>query len=141
MQPRFCNYCGAALPEGAAFCPACQQPVSSQPVVHYYVKQKVPGRGFGISSMMLGIVGVFYSVLFLVVSNNTTENISNAPLTFTSLYTTVVYAVPSILAIIFGFASRNRGYRNGVSTSGLFLSCIGLFASLLSILLLLSRSF
>ena len=60
MQPRFCNYCGAALPEGAAFCPACRNsvvpayaPPYAPPPPAYYEKPKTPGKGFGITAMIL----------------------------------------------------------------------------------------
>lgn len=67
---KFCINCGAALDDSVLFCTACNaqqpeagtvcaQPVHPQPV---YVKPKVPGRGFGITSMILGIIGVFYAV-------------------------------------------------------------------------------
>ena len=134
MQPRFCSYCGAALPEGAAFCPACQQPVSSQPVVHYYVKQKVPGRGFGISSMVLGIFAVVYCPILLL------NFFSDVPRMGTYIVSAIlpsiiVFAVFPILSTVFSCVARTRGYRNGVSTSGLTMGIIGLACSVFSLLL------
>lgn len=135
---KFCQGCGAQCTDEAAFCSACgtrlttpnnqpqaptqcppttaQIPVYAQPI---YVKPKIPGRGFGISSMVLGIVGLVYSFMgFSIIQSST--NVTNllSPLL-------MLLSMP-VLALCFSLAARKRGYQNGISTSGLVLGSIAL---------------
>ncbi|MCL2013864.1 MAG: zinc-ribbon domain-containing protein [Oscillospiraceae bacterium] len=117
----------------------------AQPYVPVYTKPRRPGRGFGISSMVLGIIGMVYSSRFffslLTVlysfaygSNgdiNIYENMQKVMVNFfdldstdnifTFIFTSLVFA---ILACVFAIISRNKKYRNKISKSGLILSII-----------------
>lgn len=174
MAQRFCPRCGTQLMDNATFCHVCgmtcgttnmpipqnyppqgaQQTPPAQPV--YYVKPKIPGRGFGISSMVLGIVGAFYCFVLMIGMSALSDvmNISSEILgeefyyssssldstIYTSMFTGVlIYAIMPLLALIFGFNARKRGYQNGVSTSGLILGSLGLVFSLISIIAILAQ--
>ena len=174
MAQRFCPRCGTQLMDNATFCHVCgmtcgttnmpipqnyspqgaHQAPPAQPA--YYIKPKVPGRGFGISSMVLGIVGAFYCFVLMIGMSALSDvmNISNEILgeefyysssaldstIYTSMFTAVImYAIMPLLALIFGFNARKRGYQNGISTSGLILGSLGLVFSLISIIAILDQ--
>ena len=130
----FCQNCGTQVSDGAAFCANCGTPVAAasqaavnqpavnqpvfqpiaQPVV--MVKPKAPGRGFGISSMVLGIIGLIYGFILLI--NAYDISTEQLPIIF-------IYSSLPILSLCFAPAAFKRGYRNGVSISGLFMGIIG----------------
>lgn len=126
--------------------PVYQQPVYQQPVYQQqpmyqqpmYVKPKIPGRGFGISSLVLGIIGLVYGFIFLidVVAMMDTWYISS--LLEEMIAPVVIFSVLSILSVSFGAAGFSRGYRNGVCKSGLVLGIIGLCMYVLSVVLCLT---
>lgn len=159
MEQKFCPACGSSVSERAVFCDMCGTRVAPQPqpggyipnaqpvgYVPYgvqpvvYVKPKVPGRGFGISSMVLGIIGLFYSLgLSAAAVTEIVEYQSRDYYDYYYYYSysnpaedvipaLIMIAVMPILATIFGFAAKKRGYRCGVSTSGLTMGIIGLVA-------------
>lgn len=129
---QFCSKCGTAMEEGASFCPNCGNATNSAPQAApavstaVLVKPKVPGRGFGISSMVLGIIGLVYSLYCMSAANLISEFASFFSMGEELIGTLVVYSVLSILAICFGVAAKNRGYQNGVQKSGLVMGIIGL---------------
>ncbi len=158
-----CQNCGATVNDGTMFCQNCgaqvsapQQPVYQQPAYQqpayqqpaYGAKVKVPGKGFGISALVLGIVGLVYSFIALAAANTLSElgNLANG-LSYGAYSSSgmdsavvgefisgiLVWAVMSLLATVFGFVSRKRGYVNGVSMSGLVMGIIGLAVYLISI--------
>lgn len=139
---KFCANCGATLADDAAFCAACgtqsgapaqqtQQPTYQQPVT--YAKPKIPGRGFGISALVLGIIGLVFAIIdFGNVS--TFVGTANAFGSFGSAIgrgyagqligqLTLELIIPA-LAIIFGICAKKRGYKNKVATSGFVLGII-----------------
>lgn len=165
----FCPNCGTQLPEGAAACPNCgafvnaQQPAQPvQPVqpqynpynnmpMGYYVKPKIPGRGAGIASMVLAIIGLVYSFSAFVTAIGVSVGLSEADRVYGSYYeyesaadavsggfivAIALFAVLSILGIALGASARNKGYRNGVSTSGLVMGVIGTAIYLISIIII-----
>ena len=81
------------------------------------VKPKTPGRGFGISSMVLGIIGLIYGFILLI---NAADFMDTEQLPII-----IIYSSLSILSLCFAPAAFKRGYRNGVSISGLFMGIIG----------------
>ena len=159
----FCSNCGAAQNEGTTFCANCgarlgqatQQPYN-QPYQQPYpqqivcVKPKIPGRGFGISGMVLGIVGLVYSFYFMIgfvmladmydSVFSRVEGFSEVQNTFDAslIIMLVLFASMSVMGIAFGSAAKNRGYRNGVSTSGVVLGVIGLIFYLISVIVILA---
>lgn len=156
----FCTSCGAQMDDNAAFCLNCgaqkaapapaqapvqpQQPVYQQPVYQQpmyqqpmYTKPKIPGRGFGISSMVLGIIGLVYGFVFLmdVIVMLDYSWFDLEYLLEAMIAPLIIFSVLSILAVSFSAAAKNRGYRTGVMKSGLVMGIIGLCMYLLSILL------
>lgn len=143
----FCKNCGRQLDDGAAFCTGCgapaapstqpqtqPQPLYVQPQVVYVQKPKTPGRGFGITSMVLGIIGGFYSIggiaAFAEVSNRNHsyfEANTNADLTGVA----VVLLILALLSVIFAICAFARNYKRGQSISGLILGIITLIISVL----------
>ena len=120
----FCSVCGSYLNNGAAFCSHCgsrqcvQQYV--QPVV--MVKPKVPGRGLGISSMVLAIIGLVYAAILCIAGGDAFTGVRELS-DLTGLF---LLASLSLMGVIFGGAARSKGYTNGVSTSGLVMGIIGM---------------
>ncbi|MBP3300300.1 MAG: zinc-ribbon domain-containing protein [Clostridia bacterium] len=130
----FCPNCGNQIADGSAFCPACGkatnvivQATPVQPVQYGYVKPKVPGRGLGIAGMVLGIIGLVYCFAALSLAANFAENTTfygNIPSIVFSPF--IVYSVFPILAVSLAGAGRYKGYKTGVSASGVIMGIIGL---------------
>lgn len=169
----YCRECGAQLTEQAKFCTKCgvptgninqeeqsqsqqnqeqssqaqqgQQQQQQQPVVQY-VKQKIPGRGFGIASMVLGIIGLVYSISSLDTATEIANNFGNdyfgmyydIAFGIGAIIGILIFSVLSILALIFSGSARKRGYRNGVSTSGLVMGIIGVVFYFISVMILIA---
>ena len=150
----FCSNCGNSLAEGTAFCPSCGaacggiQPRNVVPQQVVYVREKIPGRGFGITSLVLGIVGLVYAVSLLLVMPLTYafSYISTsldaaygmyeiAAFDFLPVLAILIYSIPSILAVIFGIVSEKRGYHTGIRKGGFITGCIGLILYVLSCIL------
>ncbi len=169
MSQKVCPNCRNLIPDTAAFCSRCgmsfsmvpTQPApyggyTQQPV--YAVKPKVPGRGFGISSMVLGIVGLFYSFYMTLavpamadMGSYVTENsrelfgsyyqyagMMDEMLLTSLLIAMLMIGVMPLLGVIFGFSAKKRGYNNGVSKSGIITGGIGLGFLAIGIFLVLS---
>lgn len=138
----FCSSCGAPMEETSAFCLQCGaqriastqpqqppvyvqppygQPMYPQPV--YYVKPKVPGRGFGISAMVLGIVGLFYG-FYMFIASIAVTGFDEAGIAVA--FVTLLYSSLSILAVSFAYVAKKRGYVNNVCRSGEIMGIIGL---------------
>ena len=171
----FCRECGAQLTEQAKFCTKCgvptgninqeeqsqsqqnqeqssqaqqvqqqQQQQQQQPVVQY-VKPKIPGRGFGIASMVLGIIGLVYSISSLNTATKIANIVGNdyfglydVAFNIGAIIGILIFSVLSILALIFSSSARKRGYRNGVSTSGLVMGIIGVIFYFISVMILIA---
>lgn len=163
----FCTSCGKPLGENATFCTNCGAAVQQQtppaqsappnytgnpyqgypgyPQQVVYVKAKVPGRGFGISSLVLGIIGLIYGVVVfmsMVIAKDMMDFVGASGSHLGAMETDVklgvctgimVYAVMSILAICFAIPAKKRGYCNGVQKSGMVTGVIGLALYLISI--------
>ena len=126
-----CPECGKEISDKAVACPSCgypllktenqpfQQPYQQLPYqqpVYLYCKPKIPGRGFGITSLIMGILGVLYAFGVL-------ENILKTKTSVIILPLVVIY---SILALIFGGVSYSRGYKKGQCIAGLVLGVVSL---------------
>lgn len=132
----YCRNCGTEIDAAARFCMACgtntlidqQAPVIQQPVV--YVKPKVPGRGFGISAMVVSIVGLVYAFSALSATLEMVGQFGNyrffdVDMVIGMLIAYLMIASLSIMAIPFALTARKRGYINNVSTSGLVMGVLG----------------
>ncbi|MBQ4618026.1 MAG: zinc ribbon domain-containing protein [Clostridia bacterium] len=161
----YCEGCGSRLtpptyaqseqaayvqpPYQAPYQPPYQAPYTAQPPyqspyqppyqpVYVVEKPKIPGRGLGIASMVLGIIGVVYSFSLMI------ETFTLSDMRFfeeeffaTLLGPILVFAVFPILALSFGGVARQRGYRNGVSTAGVALGAVAavlIFLALIGVL-------
>jgi len=151
----FCPKCGTQLHDDSNFCNKCgfnfaqpnqqYQPYAQPYYVPVYTKPRIPGKGLGIASLILGIFGIIYSSMlssmalqatfysFAYDSGNTdiyknlkmvmvklfdSDNIENIiAIIFTCLVCTV-------LAFIFAIVSKNKGYQNKISKSGFILSVV-----------------
>ena len=116
----FCPNCGTQNAEGTAFCAGCganlnakqapvQQPVYQQPVYQQPVYQQPaanPGKGLGITGMVLGIVALVF---------------------FCSWYISIPCAI--IGAALSGVSmkkAQDAGAKNGLAVAGLVCSVIAL---------------
>ena len=130
----FCPNCGNQIADGSAFCPACGkatnvtiQAVPVQPVQYAYVKPKVPGRGLGIAGMVLGIIGLFYCLGAFSVAESIAEgSFFNGDYASAVFAPFIVYFAFPILAVSLAGAGRHKGYKTGVSASGVIMGIIGL---------------
>lgn len=120
-----------------------------------YVKTKTRGRGFGISSMVLGIIGLYYALSGMAMVGEFAQlavmgeemlgemmgemmgEIPSGMFAESIAVSLGVFGIMPLLALIFGICARKRGYKNGVSMSGLILGIIGLVLIILEIFALL----
>lgn len=148
----YCEGCGSRLtpppyaqseqaayaqpPYQAPYQPPYQAPYTAQPPyqspyqppyqpVYVVEKPKIPGRGLGIASMVLGIVGVVYS-FSLMIETFALSNVRFFEDEFFSflLAPLLAIAVFPILALSLGGVARQKGYRNGISTAGVALGAV-----------------
>jgi len=163
----FCNKCGTPvqpnvqapvppvppMPQGQMPPPPYgQQPPMMPPVYGYQSpayypqppKPKVPGRGFGIASMVLGIISVViaFSALVSVVEwfLVTPYDIFNGYVTVTELVDIISdlcsFGLMAVLALIFSLIARRAGFKTGISLAGLILAIIGLSLAVTTVVLL-----
>ena len=109
------------------------------------MKPKIPGRGFGIASMVLGIIGLVYSISSLDTATEVANIVGNDyfglydfAFNIGAIIGILIFSVLSILALIFSGSARKRGYRNGVSTSGLVMGIIGVIFYFISVMILIA---
>ena len=134
----FCQKCGTQIQDGISACPNCGAfvniGINSSMGSQFYLKPHIPGRGLGISGMVLGIIGLFLGFCFLMIS---VDFVNNAPSDIRDedfFGVLAIYSVLSILGVSLGGAGRSKGYRNGVSTTGIITGIIGILVYLISII-------
>ena len=98
----------------------------------------MPGKGFGVASLVLGIIGTFYSfVFFLGVTTIYLQECAagspsgNATSGFSLLGLELL--ILGILAVIFGIVSISKGHRAAKTKAGIILGGITIFLCLLMI--------
>lgn len=154
----FCYNCGSPMDDSAAFCSSCgtrkptqgQQgpqavPVSAAAPVYPTTRVPRPGRGYGISSMVLGIVGLvygFYMFLGMWAVAGIFDYYNDGyyfESAFMSIYIVpiLILSTTAILAITFSILSKKRGYQNRISKSGMITGIVAACFYGLSILLCL----
>lgn len=125
----FCPNCGTQNADGTAFCAGCganlnaqqaptQQPVYQQPVYQqpiYRQPASVPGKGLGVTGMVLGIVALVF---------------------FCSWYISVPCAI--IGAALSGVSmkkAQEAGMKNGLAVAGLVCSVVALAVCVIYLIL------
>lgn len=128
-----CPECGKNISEKAFSCPNCGYPLNENAVdTKISIRSKMPGRGLGIAGMIMGILGVVYSPITLI----STTDIDTNTIQRQSCITMAIYiAVFGILALIFGFNSRAKGYKKGQSTSAIVMGFITLVFCIATIII------
>ncbi|MBR6502870.1 MAG: DUF4190 domain-containing protein [Clostridia bacterium] len=116
-QSQFCVNCGTVLEQPQqAQQPNYQQPYNQpnyqQPYapqynnyVPYQQSMPIPGKGLGITSMVLGIISFFCASF-----------------------------ITGILAIIFGGVAKSKGYRGGMATAGIVCGIISIALLVITII-------
>lgn len=144
---KYCPKCGKALPDDANFCTNCGYEFASRvlynvpPVIE---KKPIPGRKFGIASMIIGLstyeVSLFSAVMlfinFEIYAVVTTHGGSAGNTSFTTFafFLAGVIAVLSLLAIIFGHMALAKKYKKQAIV-GLISGYLNLAQAILSIYL------
>ena len=154
----FCKFCGSSIADNSQFCAICggrvnapvvytpPAPVNYVPVVQP-VKHKVPGRGFGITSMIMGIAALYYFVVYpyLMLAVLSIDLPYAFPgfdsfMLVTFLTTMILYSPLPILGIVFSNIAHKRGYINNISQSGRIMSIISLVAFIPALILLIAMN-
>jgi hypothetical protein len=131
MAYRYCDICGNIMSDMEGYCPNCGSPANSEcrffypPLQQYEYRRKIPGRGFGISGMVLGILGVVYGQMPIGVISS--YNAGAAVIT-------VFPIIFGVLALIFGILAVRKGYSGGVGKSGIVLGAVTIFLCIIVIL-------
>ncbi len=176
-----CNHCGAnptATPEGKT--PPVQPEFQTPPVQYVppqyspnpypgypgypqnivYVKAKIPGRGFAVASLVLGIIGLLYSLIFFTGAAEIGQSLPELEEIFAEAYYNAyngpygyysamnpetlicvvfgVFASMCVMAICFAIPAAKRGYRNPVQKAGLVLGIVGVVLYLLGVIILMT---
>lgn len=121
-----CPECGKDISDNAVSCPNCGYQLIN---TNTQYKKIIPGRGFGISSMIMGILGAFYG--FLALSNVYTMPEYTKSIAISG---TVLPIIFSILALVFGFISHSKGYNKGQKKAGIVLGVISLALCVITII-------
>ena len=142
---KFCANCGRQILDGEQFCSGCGTAVSGnnganvvQP--EYVLKRKIPGRGFGISSMVLGIIGIVYGVVSFVSAVRAINNAKQIEQIAESgeWQMPITFLVLGVLSLCFAPAAFRKGYKNGVSVSGLVLGLLTTILCAVALIIMLS---
>ncbi len=131
MNYVYCRNCGNPLPADSNYCNKCgarnDVPTPSTPYVQqpqqvpYYVvvnKPKVPGRGMGITALVLGICGLVYSFIMFTSALDFSFKSGMIP-------SIMMFLAVDILAISFAGVALSKGYRKTKTYWGLTLGIIG----------------
>ena len=183
-MPRYCTICGGALEENVSVCNHCgsdpnatpdpkSPPVQLQPPITpvlyappqprfagypqngAYARPRVPGRGFGIVSLILGGIGAFYSLIFLasvlgigqglaeleqIIAFSFEASGERMPLDIQTLLcvTFGVFTGMCVVAVCFAILAKKRGNRKVPTKLGLILGIAGIAMYLISVFLIMS---
>ena len=128
-----CPNCGNLVPDNSMNCPICGSYVYGNTYVQ--VKPVMPGRGFGITSMVMGILSLIYAVVGFSVIMEFASELSRYDLGrygYSAYYTGAIVGASmpsiifSILALIFGGVSLSKGYKRGMSKSGVVMGIVSI---------------
>lgn len=133
---KFCSNCGKEIDEKAVICVGCGAATNN--VVQTTATQKQTGKGTGIASMVLGIVGTWNSVgsLFIFICFVIAgEYLLPEEKLALGLIFLMIPIILLTIGLILGFSSRSK-IKNGINLTGLLLNFISLAMCILSILML-----
>lgn len=148
---RFCSVCGKELGDNETFCTNCgannAQPTQTQyaptgnpyPGNPYsagsypgyaasaYPQQSSRGRGLAIPSLILGIIGLVFDIIFFFSTLAVSTNFRMSDDAKTSTIVTLLFlSIFSILALVFAILAKKRGFARGPQKGGFITSVIGL---------------
>ena len=129
---KFCPNCGKELIEGADVCLGCGKFLNKK-TVKTQINEKPFNKGFGVTSMVLGIVSIIWTLGMLLTLEEGIEDLKvemyyNGGFIFMIFYYigyTLFSLTPGILGMIFGIKQANKE-KTGFATSGLIMSFISL---------------
>ena len=137
---KFCNKCGLQLGTGSAS--SQSQPYLSPTHVPIYVKPAAkPGKGFGITSMILGLFAIFTSfIAFAVAMTTKTSNGYEYHDNFEGnlIVFVVTFSIFAILACIFAIVAYIKKYQNGITMTGLIAGVVSLAIFIFTMVSMLS---
>ena len=162
----FCGECGKKLEQPVQYAQPVQQP--SQPVrqqtppqQNYYQpygqnmygqpqpvqyaaqpvpKKKKPGKGFGIASLILGIIAIVNSGILMLITwstgtldtqNNTDDRYVASGISIAVIFFICLVALLALLSLIFGIISLVKGNK-GTAIAGLIMSALSIAACVFS---------
>lgn len=138
---KYCMKCGKEHPDDANFCVNCGYNFAPQPVIYAppsTEKKPVPGRGFGIASMILGFVSCYLSLVSFILFFVWLNVRDNYVLRMLSRYFLFFAAIQSLITISLAFISRIKNYKRQ-STVGLIIGLICFGINVLLLVLFYTR--
>lgn len=130
----YCPNCGEKIKEGADICLGCGKFIKKEEENPMNVAPtKIPGKGKGIASLILGILSAFWAFIMLVGIENGIESfVVNYYYNQTAAYLigyyigyTLLSLTPSIVGLCLGIKS-NKQNKNNTALAGTILSAISL---------------
>lgn len=148
----YCRNCGEKAQEDALFCAKCGYALKSGEVMERSTNiatVKKEGSGTAIASMVLGILGVIFGIISLLIAlaYSTYESYTYMDLygslsreyqSAKTLAAIMIVFLPAVLSIIgFSLAIASRGkLKNGANTAGLVLNIITIIICILDFIMI-----
>ena len=131
----FCRNCGQEILAGARFCSNCGTPDSVVAVYAYAQpprkpSPKIPCRGLGIASMIVGIVGVAYTACMFLVSIMVFAMEQDYDDILPMVIITGFFGAMSLVSLVMSIAAILRGNSTGQAKTGLITSIIGIICTI-----------
>lgn len=160
MALMICPECGKQVSNMAIQCPNCGYPIRQQsspqpscplppvymppmyaqpPLSSAYGSPKIPGRGFAIAGLALGIIGTVFTPAALLTVCSMFGVFYDDLEWIDVLALPVEIAIFGILALVFGLIARKRGDKSGQSTAAIALSCLPIISLIVSIVFFVMR--
>lgn len=133
---KFCSHCGKEVNENAVVCVNCGCAIDGTLIT----KTKIPGKGLGIASMVIGIIAVFYGMFSMLIS---TVIISLDEFYYFEekiAFAIICNFLPIVLSIIglsLGCSSIFKT-KTGMNITGIILNAITLLISIICITLIIA---
>lgn len=132
---KYCANCGKEILENADVCVNCGKLINPQ-------KNKIPGKGKSIASMILGIISIIWSFMMLLSLEQSVETLivemyyNQLVAYFIGYYIgfTLFSLVPSIVGLILGIKG-NKATKNGKALAGVITSSISLLICIISLII------